>query len=89
MSEYSTMEHVLQIHHNHSGQLELGTHDEHESPIYTHVENIKLSLSTLPFTIANETDVRCSPRFSLRKLINFYINSILFYLIKNFIYRIF
>jgi hypothetical protein len=68
-SEYSTLEHVLQIHNNHSKQLSLDTYDENESPVYTHVENIKPGVSILPFTIGNATNVKCSPRFSLRKLI--------------------
>jgi len=67
-SEYSTLEHVLQIHNNHSKQLSLENYDEYESPVYTHVENMKTGASILPFTIGNATNVKCSPRFSLRKL---------------------
>jgi hypothetical protein len=71
-SEYSTLEHVLQIHNNHSKQLSLDNYDEYESPVYTHVENMKTGVSILPFTIGNATNVKCSPRFSLRKLIEEY-----------------
>lgn len=67
MSEYSTMEHVLHLHDNHSEQLSVSTSDEYQSPVYTHVENFKATALTLPFTLGNITKVKCSPRFSLRK----------------------
>jgi hypothetical protein len=67
VSEYSTLEHILHIHNNHSEQLPVEIYDEYESPVYAHVENIKTSVSILPFTIGNATHVKCSPRFSLRK----------------------
>ncbi|CAF1397844.1 unnamed protein product [Rotaria sordida] len=65
MSEYSTMDHILHIHNNHSEQLSVESYDEYDSPVYTHVENIKTSVLILPFTIGNITHVKCSPRFSL------------------------
>jgi len=75
MSEYSTMEHVLHIHNNHSEHLPIETYDEYDSPIYTHVEHIKTNVLILPFIIGNATNVKCSPRFSLRKLKeNYFIN---------------
>ena len=67
MSEYSTIEHVLQLHNNHSDQFTLGTYQEGESPVYTDVESMKASVDKLPFTMGNLTNVKCSPRFSLRK----------------------
>jgi hypothetical protein len=67
MSEYSTMEHVLHLHGNHSEHLLLDSSYENDTATYTHVENLKISLSKLPFTLGNATHVKCSPRFSLRK----------------------
>jgi hypothetical protein len=67
MSEYSTIEHILRIHNNHSEHLPIENDSEHNFPVYTHVENIKTSLLILPFTIGNATKVKCSPKFSLRK----------------------
>ncbi|CAF1395460.1 unnamed protein product [Rotaria sp. Silwood1] len=66
MSEYSTIDHILRIHNNHSEQLPIETYDEYDLPVYTHVENIKTSVYILPFIIVNATHVKCSPRFSLR-----------------------
>jgi hypothetical protein len=68
MSEYSTKEHILFIHQNHSEHLSMETDDEYNSPIYIHVESIKTNVLILPFTIGNITNVKCSPRFSLRRL---------------------
>ncbi|CAF4541732.1 unnamed protein product [Rotaria sp. Silwood2] len=66
MSEYSTMDHILRIHNNHSNQLPIEIYDEYDSPAYTHVEDIKTNVFILPLTIVNATHVKCSPRFSLR-----------------------
>ncbi|CAF1217425.1 unnamed protein product [Adineta steineri] len=67
MSEYSTKEHMLQLHNNHSQHLLFdASSDEYELPAYTHVENIKTSISDLPFTLGNITNVKCSPQFSLQ-----------------------
>jgi hypothetical protein len=68
MSEYSTMEHVLQIHDNHSEQFSINSDDGNDMPTYRHVEHIKTSASMIPFSLMNATDVSCSPKFSLRKL---------------------
>jgi hypothetical protein len=65
MSEYSTMEHVLHIHNNHSEHFVVD--DEYDSPVYTHVERMKPSALILPYTIGNLTNVKCSPKFSFRK----------------------
>jgi hypothetical protein len=67
MSEYSTMEHVLQIHDNHSEHYSIKSTDENQIASYKHVEHMKTSLE-MPFTISNLTKVHCSPKFSLRKL---------------------
>jgi hypothetical protein len=67
MSEYSTMEHVLHIHNNHSEHFPVEPYDEYDSPIYTHVERLKSSALILPYTIGNLTNVKCSPKFSFRK----------------------
>ena len=67
MSEYSTLEHILHLHNNHSQQFAIELSDGYESPAYTHVETLQGSVLTLPFTLGNVTQVKCSPRFSLRK----------------------
>jgi hypothetical protein len=68
MNEYSTIEHVLQIHDNHSEQFSINSDDGNDMPTYRHVEHIKTSASMIPFSLMNATDVSCSPKFSLRKL---------------------
>jgi hypothetical protein len=67
MIEYSTMEHVLQIHDNHSEHLSINSSDENGATYYKPVEHIKTNLE-IPFTISNLTKVHCSPKFSLSKL---------------------
>ena len=70
MSEYSTMEHIYRIHGNHSEQFAINS-DDHEDgndqPTYQHVEHMKTGVSLIPFTLMNETDVSCSPKFTLSK----------------------
>ncbi len=68
MTEHSTIEHVLQIHGNHSGQFSINSNDGNDMPTYRHVESIKTSASMIPFTLMNTTDVTCSPKFSISKL---------------------
>jgi hypothetical protein len=68
MNEYSTIEHVLQVHDNHSEHLSINSNDGHGIPVYKHVEHIKASASMIPVAFINVTDVHCSPKFSLRKL---------------------
>jgi hypothetical protein len=70
MSEYSTVEHILQVHENHSEQLAISSNDGHVIPAYKHAEFIK---PNLPFEERNATHVSCSPKFSLRKLNILYI----------------
>lgn len=70
MSEYSTVEHILQVHESHSEQLAISSNDGHVIPAYRHVEYIK---SDVPFEEKNATQVSCSPKFSLRKLNILYI----------------
>ncbi|UJR13460.1 hypothetical protein I4U23_000474 [Adineta vaga] len=65
MSEYSTVEHVLQLHSNHSDKLSFETSHTDQSIVYTHVEHINTNVDRLPFAVVNITDVKCSPRFSL------------------------
>lgn len=67
MSEYSTEEHFLQVHDNHSEPLAMNYYEVNDLPSYKHVENIKASASIVPFALMNATDVTCSPKFSLRK----------------------
>jgi len=76
MNEYSTKEHILQIHDNHSEHLSINPNDGNGVSTYKHVEHIKASASMLPFTLINTTDVSCSPKFSLRKLNILYIRVI-------------
>jgi len=68
------MEHVLQIHDNHSEQLAIHSNDENDLPTYKHVEHMKTSASMMPFTLINETDVSCSPKFNISKLNTFNIS---------------
>jgi hypothetical protein len=68
MSEYSTMEHVLYIHNNHSEHLSAATYDEYGSPVYIHGEYLPPSAVILPFTLGNLTNVKCSPKINIRKL---------------------
>ncbi|CAF1197923.1 unnamed protein product [Adineta ricciae] len=65
MSEYSTTEHILHLHNNHSNELFVGNSQEDLSIVYAHVEHISTSVDKLPFTIGNLTHVKCSPKFSL------------------------
>lgn len=67
MSEYSTMEHIFQIHGNHSDEFAINSNDGNDQPTYKHVESMKTSASLIPFTLMNETDVSCSPKFTLSK----------------------
>ena len=69
MTEYSTIDHYLQIHDNHSEQFAIKPSDDGAPPAYRHVEQLKMSASMVPLVLGNATDVHCSPRFSLRKLI--------------------
>ncbi|CAF0896759.1 unnamed protein product [Adineta ricciae] len=65
MSEYSTTEHILHLHSNHSNELFVGNSHEDLSTVYAHVEHINTNVDKLPFTIGNLTHVKCSPKFSL------------------------
>lgn len=67
MSEYSTFEHILQLHGNHSVEFSLDDAEETNSPLYTHVESLASNQLHLPFILGNLTEVKCSPKFSLRK----------------------
>jgi hypothetical protein len=68
MTEYSTIEHVLQIHSNHSEHFSIKSIDGSEIPTYKHVEYFKASASMIPSVLGNVTDVICSPKYSLSKL---------------------
>lgn len=88
MSEYSTVEHFYQIHDNHSEHFSLKSNDDYGGPIYKHVEYLKTSSAMVSFVVGNTTDVNCSPKFSLRKLINervgfFFKRDFFFFLIIN------
>lgn len=61
------MEHIFQIHGNDSEQFALNSNDGYDQPTYRHVESMKTSASLVPFTLMNETDVSCSPKFTLSK----------------------
>ena len=67
-TEYSTIEHFLQIHENHSEHFSIKQTDVYETPIYRHVENLKTSGAMIPSVLGNATDVSCSPKFSSCKL---------------------
>jgi len=73
MKEYSTIEHVLQIHDNHSEHLSINSSDENGITYYKPVEHMKPSFE-IPFTASNVTEVHCSPKFNLGKLNTFSIN---------------
>lgn len=68
MTEFSTTEHVFQIHHNHSERLSIKHSDEDGPVAYKHVEHFKKTDATSSFIVGNLTDVSCSPKFNLRKL---------------------
>jgi hypothetical protein len=75
MNEYSTIEHVLQVHDNHSEHLSINSNDGHGIPVYKHVEHIKASASMIPVAFINVTDVHCSPKFSLHLRLSQFINA--------------
>lgn len=80
MSEYSTMEHIFRIHGNHSEQFAVNSDDVengNDQPTYKHVEHMKASASSIPYTLINETDVSCSPKFTLSKIHSLFIIRIL------------
>ena len=79
MREYSTMEHVLHLHNNHTKYLQIDNLNSFDLPDYAHVEHLKgAALVVLPFTIGNITNVKCSPRFSLRKSKTFFFHFVFF-----------
>ncbi|CAF0950336.1 unnamed protein product [Rotaria sordida] len=65
MTEYSTIEHVFQIHNNHSERFSIKSSDDDDLIIYKHVEHIKKSDATVPFIPSNLTNVNCSPKSNL------------------------
>lgn len=82
-SEYSTFEHAITIHQNHSIHLPAEIHSELDLPMYVHVESIKESITKIPFSTEGTINVKCSPRFSLRKLNTLYLFTVTHYI--NFI----
>lgn len=74
MSEYSTEEHFLQVHDNHSEPLAMNYYEANDLPSYKHVEHIKASASMIPFALMNSTDVTCSPKFSLHVRYSKFLN---------------
>ena len=79
MMEYSTKEHVFQVHRNHSEHLSIESSDRNNAPTYTHVEHIKKSDLSVLFMVRNTTDVSCSPKSNLRKLNIIYLVLIFFH----------
>lgn len=69
MSEFSTVEHALQVPGNHSEQFLSKPLDANDFT-YKHVDHIKTA-SISSYILGNETSVVCSPRFSLRKFLTF------------------
>ena len=67
MSEYSTMEHILRIHDNHSQHLAIDLNDDTKLATYRHVEHMKTNGAASSYILGNVTRVNCSPKYSLRK----------------------
>ncbi|UJR33860.1 hypothetical protein I4U23_021281 [Adineta vaga] len=72
MSEYSTVEHVLQVPSNQSEQFPIKDIDINNVP-YKHVDHIKTG-SITDYILSNETHVSCSPRFSFRLKLSTFIS---------------
>ena len=67
MNEYSTMEHTLRLHDNHSQHLAIDSSDDTKLVTYRHVEHMKMNGATSPYIFGNVTRVNCSPAYSLGK----------------------
>ncbi|CAF3403788.1 unnamed protein product [Rotaria socialis] len=75
MTEYSTLEHLLQVHNNHSERFSIKYSDENNLLTYNHVEHIKKIDSSVPFIVGNMTDVICSPKSNLHLASSTFIDS--------------
>ncbi|CAF1201754.1 unnamed protein product [Adineta ricciae] len=72
MSEFSTVDHALQVLGNHSEQFLSKPLDTNDFT-YKHVDHIKTA-SISSYILGNETSVVCSPRFSLRLKLPIFID---------------
>ncbi|CAF1927082.1 unnamed protein product [Rotaria magnacalcarata] len=75
MTEYSTLEPLLQIHNNHSERFSIKSSDENNLLTYAHVEHFKKIDLPVPFIPGNMTDVICSPKANLHHESSKFIDS--------------